>query len=284
MRDISLFQDAHGKDLKKSEFVGKLLEIGAGDCKTLYAHTGITFGLPHPGLSKRSLVEHLYDCLMSLNVENICFPTFTFSFCNGLDYSVNKSKTQMGTINEFARKQPEFERSEDPLMSVAVSGPNTDLLAKRSRDSIGKLSTFEALKNSTDAKFLFFGVQLGDCFTYMHYLEWLAGVPYRYLREFKGSVTNSEGDVRKETYTLFVRYANVFPNQASHIYSNNLLSLGFLKTAKLGNSEISVVSETDASRIYLEMLKSDPNVFIQEPFNPSIADKSFTTNGNMVAL
>jgi aminoglycoside 3-N-acetyltransferase len=190
----------------------------------------------------------------------------------------------MGSINEFARKQPEFQRSEDPLMSVAVSGPNTDLLAKGSRDSIGKLSTFDTINNSKNAKFLFFGVRLGDCFTYMHYLEWLAGVPYRYPREFKGSVTNKEGDVREETYTLFVRYANVFPNQASHTYASNLKTLGFLKTAKIGDSKLSVVGEKDASRVYLEMLNSDPNMFIQEPFHPYAADKAFITNGNMVAL
>ena len=154
---------------------------------------------PNPKLSRNELLAAIYQTLRGLATPTLCVPTFTFSFCNGEDYDTTRSKSRMGMLNEFIRRQPEAVRSVDPLMSVAVVGPDRDLAENLGQsDSVGKeIRPSIKLSRRTGVKFLFLGVRLGDCFTYMHYLEWIAGVSYRYDREFTGKITHAVENPQK---------------------------------------------------------------------------------------
>ena len=284
MNEPHLFTDKNGKQLRKSDFDRILKNIVGDNTSILYVHTGLNFGKPNMEISRNYIIESLFDSIMSLGSENLVLPTFTFSFCNGENFSVNESKSFMGSLNEHARKHKDFVRSSDPLMSVALSGPKKELLASGNLESIGAGSTFDVIRNSANVKFMFFGVELGDCFTYMHYLEWLAGVPYRYNRTFTGNVISSDGKTTEQTHSLFVRYGNVYPNQASHDYALELKELGALEQERVGDSTISVTDEKPASSLYLDILKSNPNAFIEGNFDPQTADNTFQTTKRMVAL
>jgi aminoglycoside 3-N-acetyltransferase len=167
-------------------------------------------------------------------------------------------------------------------MSVALVGADRDLVENLGHESIGTNSTFDKLSRREGVKFLFLGVRLGDCFTYMHYLEWVAKVPYRYNRDFTGKITHA-GRTYQDTYTLFVRYHNVKPNAASYNYEQVLAQRGLLRVAPLGDNSVRCVSEPEARAVYLELLRQDPNYFIERPFSPQAADTTFAVR-NMVAL
>jgi aminoglycoside 3-N-acetyltransferase len=256
--------------------------VQAHDCRVLYMHTGLSFGIPNPKLSRAELLDAIYKTIRSLGVPTLCVPTFTFSFCNGEDYDSTRSKSRMGALNEFIRLRPEAVRSVDPLMSVAVVGEDRDLAENLGHESIGANSTFDKLSRRQGVKFLFLGVGVGDCFTYMHYLEWLAGVPYRYNRDFTGNITHM-GKTYEDTYKLFVRYNNVKPNTASYTYEKLLEDRGLLRVAALGGSSIQCTAEPEAREVYLELLRRDPNYFIEQPFRAVAADRTFMAT-NMVAL
>jgi aminoglycoside 3-N-acetyltransferase len=256
--------------------------VQAHDCRVLYMHTGLSFGLPNPELSRAELLDDIYQTIRSLGVPTLCVPTFTFSFCNGEDYDSTRSKSRMGVLNEFIRCRPEAVRSVDPLMSVVVVGDDRDLAENLGHESIGTNSTFDKLSRRQGVKFLFLGVRLGDCFTYMHYLEWLAGVPYRYNREFTGKITHA-GKTYEDTYRLFVRYHNVNPNAASYTYEQLLTDRGLLRVAALGDNFIYCIGEPEARAVYHELLRSAPNYFIERPFRAEEADRTFAVQ-NMVAL
>jgi len=273
---------SNGNWIGRSQILSSLEAVKAHECDVLYMHTGISFGIPNPELKRAKLLEILYDVINELNVETLCVPTFTFSFCNSADYDVATSKSHMGAFNEYIRSRPEAVRSIDPLMSVALIGKDRDLVENLGTESIGKDSTFDKLSRRNKVKFLFFGVSLGDCFTYMHYLEWLAKVPYRYNRKFTGKISQGTSNW-EDTYELFVRYNNVKPNNASYIYGNMLNEQGYLLSSSIGNGVISCVGESDARQLYLDLLKNDSNFFIQEPFNLEVADTSFFAQ-KMVAL
>ena len=210
------------------------------------------------------------------------FPTFTFSFCNGKDYDVNSSKTKMGALNEYFRKLPNVKRSIDPLLSHAIYGTNTLLVDSIGKSSIGKNSTFEKIHNSKNVNFLFLGAELGSCFTYMHYLEWLAKVNYRYERKFSGKIHHNNNSY-KDTYKLFVRYADVYSNDASHKYGDDLSSLSILKTVEYGSGKISCCNKDMAADFYLECLSKNPHHFINDGFDYNKLDKTFSAS-NMIAL
>jgi aminoglycoside 3-N-acetyltransferase len=282
LKSQNLFKQADGRWVTVADLEAALRSVGADDCSVLYMHTGLSFGLPNPELSRAELLETIYQAVRSLGVPTLCVPTFTFSFCNGEDYDVVRSKSRMGALNEYIRRRPEAVRSADPLMSVAVVGEDRDLAENLGHESIGANSTFDELSRRQGVKFLFLGVRLGDCFTYMHYLEWREKVPYRYNRPFTGRVT-AGGRTYEDTYTLFVRYHNVRPGSGSYTYEQILAERGLLRVAALGDNSIRCIGDPEARAVYLELLRRDPNYFIERPFRAEEADRMFVAQ-EMVAL
>ena len=53
--------------------------------------------------------------------------------------------------------------------------------------------------------------------------------------------------------------------------------------AKCGDSFITAIDEANATEVYLELLKSNPDYFLKHPFDESQLDKTFDVT-NMVAL
>jgi aminoglycoside 3-N-acetyltransferase len=282
MTNQLLFISAQGKPVTSDGLRAALEDVRAHDCNVLYMHTGLSFGRPNPDLRRADLLDAIYQAVRSTGVATLCVPTYTFSFCNNEDYDSGQSRSRMGALNEYIRRRPEAVRSADPLMSVAVVGEDIDLVENLGRESIGKNSTFDKLRKREGVKFLFLGVGVGDCFTYMHYLEWIANVPYRYSREFSGTITH-KGESYIDTYKLFVRYNNVHPNSASYLYERMLEDRELLRVAPIGDTSIRCMNEHDARAIYLDLLYRNPNYFIEKPFCPDNADHRFVVD-TMIAL
>lgn len=274
MTSLPLFQAQGGTPVAASDFTAALERVGAADCDLLFIHSGLKFGLPNPALSRAMLLGSLYEALKSLQVPTLCVPTFTFSFCNGQNFDVAASRSRMGALNEFIRQRPEAIRSADPLMSIAIVGRDRALVENPGRESVGADSAFDRISRRPRVKFLFFGELPGDCFTYMHHLEWKERVPYRYDRDFTGLVT-ANGETVEKTATLFVRYNGVVPNTASHTYADMLAQRGVLRSAQVGDGRISCFPEPEARETYIGLLRKEPNYFIERPFSPSQADKTF---------
>src|ERR1019366_8483912 len=211
MQDISLFQLHDGSWITSSHLLSLLEKVKAQEAGVLYMHTGLTFGPPNPRLGRQELLGHLYDVVASLGVPTLLVPTFTFSFCNGEDYGVRTSRSRMGALNEYIRKLPGAIRSVDPLMSSVLVGEDRDLVENLGKHSIGANSTFDKLhRRGATVKFLFLGATVSECFTYTHYVEERLATPYRYNRDFTGSITDGDRSW-EDTYTLFVRYKGVVP-------------------------------------------------------------------------
>ena len=282
MSTINLFDSPAGAVTSQS-LREALVSVGADQCSVLYVHSGMTFGTPSPGLTRRDLLARLVDVVRDLGVATVCMPTFTFSFCNDESFDRQRSRSFMGALNEHFRSLPDVERSVDPLMSVAAMGADLDLVRDLGTQSIGANSTFDKLAHRDDVKFLFLGVRPGACFTYMHYLEWKAQVPYRYDRDFTGQVTD-DGITTTVTKQLFVRYNGVVASDTSFDYEDKLLQLGHLRDAQVGASSVSCMPRPEAERLYLELLDANPDYFITEPFDVDRVDQEFHPPRPMVAL
>jgi aminoglycoside 3-N-acetyltransferase len=280
MKKVNLFFGKSGW-VTNIDIAESLRYVNAHECEILYIHTGLAFGFPNPELSKTNLLELLFEAIMELRVPTLCVPTFTFSFCNNTDFDLEQSKSKMGALNEYIRKLPNSIRSVDPLMSIALVGEDKDLATGIGHESLGPDSTFHKLHTRDNVKFLFLGTRPGDCFTYMHFIEKFLAVDYRYDRNFTGNIIVN-GKTYTDTFTLYVRYKNVFPGKGSYTYEDVLLEKGIIKSKKLGDASIYCFDESPAFEVYKDMLMKDPYFFI-DPSSILDHDKSFIVN-NMVAL
>lgn len=268
-----LFDSSKGI-ISSSSLRSSLFAIGADQADILYIHSDMNLGVPNPNIRRNQMLEIIFEQILSLGVKTIFFPTYTFSFCNGENYDPANSRSYMGALNEYARKRNDVYRSMDPLMSVCAFGYDLGPVKDIEKESIGLHSTFDLLSAKSRVKYLFLGPRLGSCFTFMHYLEWKACVPYRYNRPFSGLVVDNNR-LREDTYDLFVRYRNVLPNDNSFIYEEILLKNNKMSFTDLGNGGLSLVDQEIATDVYLDLLKRDMNFFIQEPFDRNKVDDSF---------
>ena len=283
MNAVNLFLAKDGNWVTNKSLTETLLSLGADNCDILYIHTALSFGQPNPQLKKSMLLGELFNVIKALGVRTVCMPTFTFSFCNGLDYNPATSASRMGVLNEFFRKQDGVIRSADPLMSVALLGEDKDLVMNVGHMSCGENSTFDKLHHRDRVKFLFLGPKIGDCLTYMHYLEWLFSVDYRYNRVFRGNVS-IDGKTSVEDYSLFVRYRSVIPNTASYVYEQRMYDNGTAFIAPCGDGTISIVDEQSALAEYKKCLIENPYYFVDFDNGIFVKDKTFRLEHEMVAL
>lgn len=283
MKEILLFTDKNGRAFSNLDLLQALRDLKADQTDVLYIHSSLSFGTPNTELKKKELLQSIIDVILELGVKTVCMPTFTFSFCNGKVYDPSVSASKMGVLNEYFRKQNNVVRSLDPLMSVALFGEDKDLAEGIGHSSCGANSTFDKLSHRDNVKFLFLGPKIGDCLTYMHYLEWLFSVDYRYERKFIGDVAVN-GDVRREEYDLFVRYYGVLPNTASYQYEQRMYDKKIARIVKFGDSSVSIVDKDVATIEYKKCLEENPHFFVDFKDGHLCQDKTFILDKEMVAM
>ena len=283
MRDVPLFRDSNNRWLTGDDITAALRSVGAADCDVLYIHTGMNFGIPNPELSRRQLLEELWNSVRATNVRTLVLPAFTFSFCNGKEYDIRRSRSAMGALNEYVRSLPETVRSADPLMSVVVEGHEQSLVQNLPPTSLGPGSVFDRLHaKGSAARFAFLGVDPAQCFTYIHYVEKTLDVPYRYDRAFEGTVVDENDHHHPSTWILYVRYAGVEPARSSN-FPRRLADGGSLRRQQCGDAVIGSIAEADAYAAFAEMLRANIDSFLEFPYPRGRNDTSFHAE-NMVAL
>lgn len=249
------------KDLRKS-----LLQLGAADCETLFIHSDIIFGTPAKGFRRNDFLELLYQSLLELNVPNIIIPTFTYSFCNHEDFDVVKSKTSMGSFNEYVRKKEGRYRTLDPLLSLSVPFSLKTRFETVSEHSLGIGSGLDILHNMEDVKFLFLGADMANCFTYVHYVEKILDVPYRFDMLFEGKIIDENGNVQERKQYIHTQCAGVKLPERYGYFEDELLERGILKKTRFGDKFISCIEEKDAYREIVQHIRDNGNYFLSEPY------------------
>lgn len=272
-----------GRVISAFDLGDTLRRLGADQCDVLYIHTGMQFGLPNLQLGRSGILEAMAEVLYGLGVPTLVMPSYTFSFCNGEVFDRERTVSSMGALNEYLRVRHRWIRSCDPLMSNILHGQERGLLAQIGKESVGRGSTFDLLSTlNAKVKFLFLGPRIHDCFTYMHYLEAVKQVPYRYDFAFGGVIV--DGDRRYEDqYKLFIRDEGVQAGGGAKIYENMLIERGVADYQRVGGGGITVV-ELDAARgLYLDLLAMSPNFYIEEVYDKPVRPTSFAPR-KMVAL
>ena len=278
-----LFQASDGSWVTPQALEQALRAVGAQDADVLFIHSDLTFGMPDMTRSRQEIMAGMLQAVLALGVGTVCVPTFTFSFPNGRDYDVRRSRSRMGAFNEYLRKQPQAVRSVDPLMSVALLGDKQYLVKDIGHESVGRDGTFDLLHREPGrVKFLFLGVRPAACFTYTHYMEYQLQVPYRYNRAFTGTITDADGHTYRDTYQLYVRYAGVEPTSRDD-FEQLLLRTGAMQKATCGDGKVYCVEESDAYEAFMEQMRQNINYILERPY-PRVLDDTFNVTGEMVAL
>jgi len=261
----ALFFDDEKKEYREEDVYQALKAVGADDCETLFLHSDLTFGTIPLDFNRKEYLRAFSNALDCLGVKNLIVPTFTYSFCNGEIYDVKKSRTPMGSLNEYLRKQPGRYRTMDPLLSLSVPQNLEILYSDISQHSLGKGSGLDILHSMRNVKILFLGARLHDCFTYLHYVEKMMDVPYRFDMPFTGEVVDEFGQHHKRTQYMHTACTGVTLREGTYL-EDYLVECGLLRRVRLGNGFVSCIDEAEAYRELWNIIERNPCYFLTAPY------------------
>ncbi len=204
MATCPLYEDESKKKIYSKDFLDALRECGIKKGDVVFIHADISvFGKLH-SRDKSFLLQSLVNVIVESVGEDgtIIVPTFSYSFCNGEIFDIDHTKSRVGIFTEYFRKQPDVSRTKHPIFSVAIWGKHKNDLLAVGQDSFGKESIFGKI-HKLRGKIIFLGAPFASC-TFLHYIEQVKRVPYRYIKEFGGKIRNDGREYDDMCY-YFVR-------------------------------------------------------------------------------
>jgi aminoglycoside 3-N-acetyltransferase len=259
----ALFYSDSGAVTKK-DFVHALAKVGVKKGDTIMVHSSIGVFGKLAVFDRNALFQELIDSLKESvgNEGTIIMPAFSFSFAKNEPYDADNSKSTVGALTDFFRKQPGVSRTLHPNHSVGVWGKHKDELMKVGKGTFDEDSIFGKL-HKLNGKLVFFGSTFGTC-TYVHYIERMHGVPHRHQSKFKGKVI-ANGKESEEEITFYNKY-NIFFVSLDRM-EKHLLESKMLKEAAVGNGKISMIGSDVLFKEGLKVLDKDPMFFLKnKPF------------------
>ena len=146
----------------------------------------------------------ILDAVRKLNPKSIVVPSFTYSFTDNLNFSINKSKTEVGRFSEEVRLQCSSKlRTLDPIFSV-IDVENYGWTGSQwNAEAFGLQSIWESWDKYNG---IILNIDLPEIIsTQIHYIEKISQVPYRFNKTFIGNVSDFDDNTFKLQYNYFVR-------------------------------------------------------------------------------
>ena len=206
----------------------------------------------------------LIDGILDIITEEgtLLIPTFNWDFCKGKAFDIRTSPCRTGSLGKIALKRKDFIRTRHPIYSFAVWGRDAKKLAEMDNlSSFGGNSPFSYCRE-VNAKNVFIDVPPQHSFTFVHYVEQMKGVSYRYLKAFSADYTDENGITTKRTYSMNVRcldrdiFLTIYPFEelfekagASKQYQVNGISMETIEMGRVYDIIADDVINHDSSRI-----------------------------------
>jgi len=257
------------------DFVRALGDVGIRPGDVLFVHSDISVF----GKLATANTEFLLGSLVRALKETvgpdgtIIMPTFTYSFCKGETYDPARTRSTVGALTEYFRNCPGVRRTIQPIFSVAIWGRRTDEFLDVGKDAFDENSIFGKLHRCR-GKILIFGSPFARSCTFLHYIEQAHGVPYRYIKSFRGKIRCGRSEYDDE-YTFFVRYLDRDVVLDTSRLETYLLRKGLMNQVALGAGKILSVGSEVLFREGWKLLDQDVYFFLEKP--PAYSGKADST-------
>lgn len=240
-------------DLKKA-----LNKIGINKGDNIFLHSNIGFFGQMEGVkSADELCENFISVLKECVGETgtIVLPTFSYSFCHGEIFNPEKAKSDCGMLTDYAYAKSDFIRSLDPNFSIAAWGDNAIYYTDNpTNESFGRGCFWERFL-STDGKIIFFNM---DCSaTFIHYVEKVCNVSYRYNKAFNGTVELPNGECYRDYAVHFVTDGGI-NGYCGDALNQKCRKAGIVNKVELGKGTAMAIRAQEFYDLIVDTLKKEP--------------------------
>jgi aminoglycoside N3'-acetyltransferase len=136
----------------------------------------------------------------------LVFPTYTLNLDANTPYSATETPSYaMGVLSEFARLQPDAQRTLCPMHGHVAIGAKADIImAADPMQPLGRNSVFAAMHDA-DFGLLLLGCSFHEGATYIHHVEAIVGVPYREWLDLPRLIQKQDGSVESVSCRYYAR-------------------------------------------------------------------------------
>jgi aminoglycoside 3-N-acetyltransferase len=190
----------------------------------------------------------------------IIVPTATLNLCNTNRVFDQKSTPSynMGSFSEMVRGKKGAKRSLHPLWSVSAIGKLSNYFTKNlSKHGFGYNSIWTKLINKNSLS-LHIGVDPRKSISIIHYIELMAGVPYRFTKTFNQYIIKNGNKKKEEFFHFCVNNEKKLIRDRNIKIFKNFSKKSRPKKIKFEKGEIVLFSLKDFYEINLEYLTKNP--------------------------
>jgi len=204
---------------------------------------------------------------VDLDQGTIVVPTSSTGLCNTKrTFDLNETPSEAGVLTEFIRCRKDSVRSFHPFESYAAIGKEKGRVCEfNSRHSYGFESPEDRMLDM-DGILISIGLHPRFTATVIHHAEMLAGVPYRYIKEYYHPVIRG----KQLIYENFYRHALYVDSKIKKdvnrkIFSEFEIEENALKVASLGRSKVYSVSLRKLFSFLMKKFQEDIYIYLETP-------------------
>jgi aminoglycoside 3-N-acetyltransferase len=256
----------HNKQAVSAQHIADALrKVGVAQGDTVFVHSSIMhFGMLATAHRSQVLLAIATTLQQAVGNEGtVIVPTFSYSFTKNEVFDVQNTKSTVGDLSNFFRKMPDVVRNEQPLFSVAAWGRHKDAILQIGTHTFDERSIFGIIHQKLNAKILMLGAAFYDHCSFMHHIEYMAGVPYRTPKNYTGIVIKADGSRYQTTTQFTVRDLVLNPIINGTNLKNHLKKMGAFVETPLGAGNIELVHTTPLYSEGYELICQNPYYLLQ---------------------
>jgi aminoglycoside 3-N-acetyltransferase len=252
--------------IKPGDVTDALLSIGVSNGRTVLVHADAIVAAQFPPMPAEQRLDLLIEAIEAAIGASgtLVIPTFSYSFTKGEPFDVLRTPSAVGMVSERFRTLPGVCRSADPIFSFACRGPLArELCAIPVKECFGAESVFAAL-HRLNAHIVDLGCSMNRGGTFVHYVETVHGVDYRYRKAFSGTIVLPNRETCECSVVYNVRDLTRKSEGDFRRLQKRLADDEKLRNVDVGRSRIMAVSANDIFDTAWKMLDEDPMSLIAE--------------------
>lgn len=235
----------------------KAVKLSEGDDVFVHSNIGF-FGKLEGANSADDLCKAFVEAFMDIigKTGTLVLPTFTYSFCHDEVYDPATTPTKCGMLPEYLRRHPQARRSNDPNFSVVAIGARAEEYTRDwAHEAFGQGCFWEHFLRN-EGRIVCMNFDCGS--TFVHYVERMNNVPYRYNKAFNG-IMCLNGKERRD-YAVHYVYDNAQPQDAPDFsrLDEIVRKQTFFSQIKLGKGSILQFPAKEYAEVISAALKEDP--------------------------
>lgn len=148
-------------------------------------HTDLSkIGMTRSPKEREQILQDYEKILVnSLEGRSLIIPTFNYDFCKTGHYDRVNDPSKVGVLSDYFRRKYPLQRTKTPIFNFVIH-PIQDISLEPYKNIFGEESLFNYLKNN-EGSVAFLGADFSSN-TFIHYVEEMCQIGYRYPKIFKG--------------------------------------------------------------------------------------------------